>query len=117
MHVRVEVRPDSFHRLDIQRTQDVFHLLDDQLDASAKLLGASAGLERQLKVVDHGQKLLDRTGARKFAKLSALARLALAGVVKLRLHPRHTVEELVALRLDPFIVLERNPRWRHARPR
>jgi hypothetical protein len=74
---------------------------------SARRHGATARqcrrLERQLKVVHDGQKLLHHVARGVVAKLGLLALGALARIVKLRLQPGQAVEQLVALGLQLVI--------------
>jgi hypothetical protein len=58
----------------------------------AQLLGGAGGLERQLEVVHHGQKLLDHVADGIVAKLEPLALGALAGVFKLGLQAGQAVD-------------------------
>ncbi len=84
----------------MQLAQNLFHLFHDQLHAVAQLLRRTAGLERQLEVVHHGQKLLYHVAGCIVAKIVPLALGPLAGVLKLRLQSRQAVKQLVALRLQ-----------------
>ena len=56
--------------------------------------------QRQLKVVQHRQKLLHHAARRIVAKLRLLALGALARILKLRLQPRQPIQQLIALRLQ-----------------
>src|SRR5579862_8330267 len=95
MDARIEFSADSLDGLHIERAQRLFHLLDDQLDSGAQLLGGAGRLEGKLKIVEYGQELLDRVGGGVVAKLAALACFALTGILKLGLQASEPFDERV----------------------
>ena len=56
--------------------------------------------QSQLKIVQHGQKLLDRAGNGEIAEVCPFARFPLAGILKFSLQTRQPVDQLVALALE-----------------
>jgi len=100
MLARVKGLADCRHGTDLQLAQNLFHLLHDQGHAGAKLLLGSSGLECQLEVVHHGQKLLYNASRRVIAKLDPLPLGSFAGIFKLGLQARQAIEQLVALGLQ-----------------
>ena len=53
-----------------------------------------------MKIVQDGQKLLDRAGDREIAEIGPFARFPFAGILKFRLQARQPVYGLVALVLS-----------------
>ena len=92
----IELRADGFHRLHVQAAQSLFHLLQDQLDAGAKLFDGAFGLEREREVVHHAEEGLDGGLHGVVARVLALLDFALAGVVELGLQAGEAVLEPVA---------------------
>ena len=70
MQTGIEGLAHGGHRLHVQLAQDLFHLFHDQLHAVAQLVSRAVGLERQLEVIHHGQKLLHHIASGMVAKFS-----------------------------------------------
>ena len=104
------------NRAHLHFLQNLFHLLHDQAHARAQLLRRSRRFQRQLKVVQHRQKLLHHAAGHKVALLCLLALGALARVLKLRLKAGQPIEQLIALGLQlsiRFCRFGRQPAPRH----
>jgi hypothetical protein len=63
------------------------------------------GVEGELEVVQHGEKLLDGTGDGVVTKFGTFLRLALAGVIEFSLEARQAVEEEIALGFQAIVLL------------
>ena len=105
MHAGIEGGADRLDCLDVQRTQRLFHLLDDEFDTGAQLFRRSGRFEGELKIIEHGEKLLDGIGYGKVAELRAIARLTLPGVVEFGLESGQAVKEEIALSFEAIIFL------------
>ncbi len=100
MDVGIKLLAYGRDRGDLQLAQDVFHLLNNELDAGTELVRGAGGFEGQFKVVEYGQKLLYDVSCGVVAKVGAFSFAPLASVFKLGLQASEAIDELVALGLD-----------------
>ena len=108
VHPRIKNRTHGLDRLHADPAQHFLHLLHDQFHPGAQLLGRAGRLQRQLKVVQHRQELFDGIRNSILARLGALLRLALAGVVELSLEAEQAIPQLIFLGPEPVVFLLRN---------